>query len=188
MALQLIPESPVKKIVLKDEVQLSYFAKRREKTLSHIAYAKLLDISNAGLCMEISPDDSQLYMETGGQLFLLNRTIELQIFCRSCTSNVSIEGHVKWIKQASESDALEENGGICVGVLFNFDNAEQRRDLAELIGLLKTDTISCGECGSPASAEAALCFNCGAKLVRRRAFFKKIINNLLASGKSSSSG
>ncbi len=183
MALRLSPEVSSERRLLEKDVQVSYFAKKRDGKTSRIAYAELLDISNAGLCMEISPEDSELYMESRGQLFLLNRIIEIQMFCRSHPSNVSVEGRIKWIKRKEEDDVDGQDNGICVGVLFNFDDAHQRRDLAELVSLLKTDVMNCGDCNAPVSTEALLCYNCGARLVRKRAFFRKIINGLLAGNK-----
>jgi predicted amidophosphoribosyltransferase len=71
-----------------------------------------------------------------------------------------------------------------VGALFSFDSADQRWELAELVSLLKTDTANCGECNAPVSANAPLCYNCGNKLVQRRAFLRKILDNLLAGDKA----
>ncbi len=184
MSLRLSPEIYAEEQALETEVQLSYFTRKRNEKPSRIGYAKLLDISNAGLCMEIPQDGPELYMESRDQLFLVNKTIDLQIFCRSCSANVSIEGRVKWIKWKEETVIPEENEGICVGVLFSFTNADQRRDLAELVSVLKTDTISCADCGAPVSSGAALCYNCGTRLVRKRAFLRKIIDNLLAGKKN----
>ena len=173
------------KRVLENEVQISYFVRKRHAKSARIGYATLMDISSAGLCMEISPLDSELYMETLGQLFLLNRNIDIQIFCRSHPSNVSIEGRVTWIKRREEADNREIDGGICVGVAFSFETAEQRRELANLVELLRGDTFNCAECGSPVSVNAGLCYRCGARLARKRTFFRKIIFGLLAGNSES---
>ncbi len=168
------------------EVQISYYVKKWKGKPARICLARLLDISNAGLCMEISQFDSELYMETGGKLFLLNRNIDMQIFCRSLPNNVSIDGRVKWIQHREESESQSESqddDGIYIGVLFKFDGADQRRELASLVSLLKTDTANCRECNAPVSADAPLCYNCGSRLIRRRAFLRRIFDNLLAGNK-----
>jgi ribosomal protein L40E len=184
MTPQTSPQVSSEKRIYEDEVQVSYFVKKRKGSPSRLCEAKLLDISNAGLCMEISPEDSEIYMESGGQVFLLNRSIDIQIFCRSHPNNVSVEGYVKWLQREEENEAGIDPGGIRVGVLFSFDNADQRWELAELVSLLKTDTTNCRECNAPVSADAPLCYNCGSKLVRRRAFLRKILDNLLAGDKA----
>lgn len=169
------------------DVQISYFVKKWKGKPARICLARLLDISNAGLCMEISQFDSELYMESGGKLFLLNRNIDMQIFCRSHPNNVSIDGRVKWLQRKEESESQpesqENDDGVYVGVLFRFDDANQRRELASLVRLLKTDTANCRECNAPVSADAPLCYNCGSRLVRRRAFLRRILDNLLAGNK-----
>lgn len=180
---QLSSQISAEKQINEDEVQISYFVKKPEGKSSRVCLAKLLDLSNVGLCMEISPLDSELYMESGGTLFLLNKTIEIQIYCRFYPTNVSVEGHVKWLQRKGKSDSPGTDGRILVGALFRFDGADQRRDLAELVGLLKNDTVNCRECNAPVSADAPLCYNCGARLTRRRAFLKKIFDNLLAGNK-----
>ncbi len=171
------------KRIQESDVQISYFVKKREGKPSRICLARLLDISNAGLCMEISQFDSELYMESGGRIFLLNRNVDMQIFCRSHPNNVSIEGRVKWIQHGDETDSpetMEGGDSIRVGVLFRFDDTAQRLELANLVSLLKTNTTNCGECNAPVSVDAPLCYNCGSRLVRRRAFLRKILDNLLA--------
>jgi ribosomal protein L40E len=187
MAVQASPRIPsqalTEKRVKESEVQISYFVKKQGGKPSRICLANLLDISNAGLCMEISDLDSELYMESGGRIFLLNRNIDMQIFCRSYPDNVSIQGHVKWIQHEDETSSPqmgEESSSIRVGVLFRFDDAGQRLELANLVRLLKTDTTNCNECNAPVSVDAPLCYNCGSRLVRRRAFLRKILDNLLA--------
>ena len=184
MASQPSFEVSPKNLIYEDEVQVSYFVKKRRGKPSRICEATLLDISNAGLCMEISPEDSEIYMESGGQVFLLNRSIDIQIFCRSHPNNVSVEGYVKWLQREEENEAGIDPGGIRAGVLFSFESTDQRWELAELVSLLKTDTANCRECNAPVSADAPLCYNCGSKLVRRRAFLRKILDNLLAGDKA----
>jgi ribosomal protein L40E len=169
--------------IYEDEVQISYFVNKHKSKPSRICDGKLLDISNAGLCMEISPEDSEIYMESGGQLFLLNRSIDIQIFCRSHPNNVSVKGYIKWLQREDKDEASAGVAGIRIGVLFNFDRTDQRFELAELVGLLKTDTTNCSECNAPVSVDAPLCYKCGSKLIRRRAFLRKILDNLLAGDK-----
>ena len=174
-----------KKQISEDDVQLTYFVNKREGKASRIYEAKLLDISNSGLCMEISSNDSEIYMESGGQAFLLNRSIEMQIFCRSHPNNVSIEGQIKWLQQEKGRNTPYSGLGVIrVGVLFSFARADQRFELAELVGLLKTDTTNCNECNTPVSVDAPLCYNCGSKLIQRRAFLRKLLDNLLAGDKT----
>jgi ribosomal protein L40E len=180
MAPQTSPYVASEKHVYEEEVQLSYFVKKQKGSPSRICEAKLLDISNAGLCMEIFPEDSEIHMESGGQVFLLNRSIDMQIFCRSHPNNVSVEGYVKWLQRQEENQSGNGSGGIRVGVLFNFQRSDQRWELAELVSLLKTNTTNCRECNAPVSSDAPLCYNCGSKLVQRRAFLRKILDNLLA--------
>ena len=187
MAVQTSPRIPSHVLseerIRESEVQVSYFVKKNKGKPSCICLASLLDISNAGLCMEISRFDSELYMESGGRIFLLNRNIDMQIFCRSHPNNVSIEGHVKWIQLEDETkspEMAEEAGGIRVGVLFKFDDAGQRMELAALVSLLKTDTTNCRKCNSPVSVDTPLCYNCGTRLVQRRAFLRKILDSLLS--------
>jgi hypothetical protein len=168
---------------LKDEVQISYFVKAKKKKSSRICAAELIDISNVGLCMEISPTGSELYMESGGKLFLINKKVEIQIFCRSHSNNISVEAQVKWIKQNSESSKPSDEARIYVGVLFSSTDANQKRELAELIQLIRKDTVRCGECSTPVSADASLCYKCGARLVRKRTFLRSIINSVLSGTK-----
>jgi hypothetical protein len=187
MALELshksLPANSANMKLDENEVQVSYFVKKRGGKPSRVCVAKLLDISNVGLCMEISDEDSELYMETRGKLFLLNKTIEIQIFCRSYPTNVSLEANLKWIQRKDEPNFDEEGDEIFIGALFRFEDMGQRRDLAELVNLLKTDTVNCPECNAPVSIDAALCFNCGNRTERRRAFLKKIFDNLLIGGR-----
>lgn len=185
MASRPFPEVSSNKVISEDEVQVTYFVNKSKGNPSRICEAKLLDISNTGLCMEIASDDSEIHMESGGQVFLLNRSIEIQIFCRSHPNNVSVEGHIKWIHREDKSGYGPNAGGIMIGVLFNFARSDQRFEVANLVGLLKTDTITCQQCNAPVSADAPLCYKCGSKLIRRRAFLRKILDNLLAGDKTS---
>jgi hypothetical protein len=176
MALQLSPE----KVALDNAVHLSYFVKRKKGKPSRVAFARLLDISHAGLCMEVSPVDSDLFMESGGTLFILKKNIEMQIFCRSHPNNVSVAATIKWFKKKEESIDSIDDGNVCAGVMFSLADADQRREISELVGLLKGGTACCRECNASVSGEAAFCYNCGAKIPRKRAFLKKMLNTLLA--------
>ena len=169
------------KSCLGDDVQLSYLIKRKRGKPSRIASASLLDISEAGLCMEISPLDSDLFLETHGTLFALNKNIEMQIFCRSHPNNVSVEGSVKWFKRNKEIDSSMDNGNVCVGVIFSFWERCHKEQVAELVRHLKNDSVRCGECNALISAAAFLCYNCGSKLTRKRTLLKKILFSLLNS-------
>lgn len=184
MALQSPLKTATEQRLTENEIQVSYFVKKSNGKVSRVCEASLVDLSNAGLCMEISASDSELYMESQGNLFLLNKNIDLQIFCRSYPSNLSIEGHVKWIQRKEESGSSDDDNGILIGVLFRFEGLDQRQELAEFVNLLRIDTVNCQECEAPVSADAALCYRCGNRLVRRRAFLKKILDNLLVGNKA----
>jgi hypothetical protein len=67
-----------------------------------------------------------------------------------------------------------------VGVLFSLTGADQRKNLAEFVRLFRHDTIQCSGCRSPVSVDAALCYKCGTRLVRKRTFFRNIINTILS--------
>jgi hypothetical protein len=175
MALQLTPE----KLRLENDVHLSYFVKRKKGKPPRVANGRLLDISEAGLCMEISLHDSELFMETQGSLYVLNKQIELQIFCRSHPNNISIDGSIRWFKRKQEFNELADDCDICVGVMFS---ARQQDEMAELVGHLKTVRIHCGECNVSVSSDAVFCYNCGARMVRRRAFLKRAIHSLFSVG------
>ena len=127
MLVQLTSDTPS----VGNEVHLSYFIRRKRGEASRIASARLLEISEAGLCMEISPLDSDLFLETGGTLFALNKNIEAQIFCRSHPNNVSVEGVVKWFKRNEEIDESMDGGNVCVGVIFSHRNSCQKQEIAE---------------------------------------------------------
>jgi len=174
MLVQLTSDTPS----VGNEVHLSYFIRRKRGEASRIASARLLEISEAGLCMEISPLDSDLFLETGGTLFALNKNIEAQIFCRSHPNNVSVEGVVKWFKRNEEIDESMDGGNVCVGVIFSHRNSCQKQEIAELVRHLKNDTIQCHECNARISADAFLCYNCGSKPIRKRALLKKILSGL----------
>jgi len=181
------PQTQSKTQISENDIQLSYFVKKRKGSPSRVCSAKLLDISNTGLCMEISEHDSELYMESQGSLFLLNKNIEIQMFCRSYPTNISMEGQVKWLQRPKESDTPENEADIHAGILFCFDGTDQRIELANLVSLLKKEVIICRECGASVSGEVALCYSCGCRLVRKRAFFRKIIDNLIAGAKPETS-
>lgn len=178
----------LKNTQFEDEVQVSYFVKTKKSKNPRLGSGRLLDISNVGLCMEISPTGSELYMESGGKLFLINKNIELQIFCRSYPNNISLEGTVKWIQREHRPDRPHEEGDIFVGVIFSFPDGNQRKYLAEFVELFRNDTGRCGECGAPVSVDAPLCYRCGARLVRKRTFLRNIINSILSGNKSSEKG
>jgi ribosomal protein L40E len=176
MALQASTE----KLALCDEVQLSYFVRSKERKTSRVAHARLIDISEAGLCMEISPLDSDIFMESQGHLFIVNGDVEMQLFCRSHPDNLFLVGGIKWFRRKKELDDSETDGKIYVGVLFSGDGRTQKKDIVELIRHLKTESTKCSECGARISTESVLCYNCGAKTVRKRTIFKKMIFSFLA--------
>ncbi|UCD56211.1 MAG: hypothetical protein JSV16_10265 [Candidatus Hydrogenedentota bacterium] len=180
MVLQVSPE----KQTLENEIQLSYFVKRKGGKPPHVGVARLLDISGAGLCMEISLAGSELFMELQGSLFLLNKNVEMQIFCRSHPNNISIEGCIKWFRQNDEAGDSADGDKVCVGVIFLFEDPDQRKELAELVELLKNDMVRCSQCGAVVCTDAPLCYTCGARLVPKRAFFKKLIGGLLNGNES----
>jgi len=160
---------------LDNDVQVSYLIKRKKGKVSRIASGRLLDISEAGLCMEISPLDSDLFLESQGTLFALNKNVELQIFCRSHPNNISVEGCVKWFKRNKDIDESFNDGNVCVGVIFSFWERDHKQEVAELVRHLKNDTIHCNECNARVSAGSVLCYNCGSRPVRKRAFLRKML-------------
>ena len=87
---------------------------------------------------------------------------------------------LKWFKKKEESIDSIDDGNVCAGVMFSLRDADQRREISELVGLLKGGTACCRECNASVSGEAAFCYNCGAKIPRKRAFLKKMLNTLLA--------
>lgn len=170
-------------LVVENEVRFSYFVKRAGGKPSRVGFAKVLDISETGLCMEISPLDSDLFMEPCGGRGAPNRQIELQIFCRSHPSNVFVKGSVQWFKQKKELDASAVSAAgleICAGVVFTVEDPEQRKEISELLEHLKSDTVRCRECGTPVSANGTYCYNCAARLLRRRTVLEEAIHGLLA--------
>ncbi len=169
------------KSILRNEIHLTFFVQEKRGKPTRVAFARLLDISAGGLCMEISPLDSDLFMESHGRLFILNRNIEMQMFCRSHPTNVSVAGHVKWFKRKKDVEESAEDDDIYIGVTFSFENGLQREDVSRLLEHLKSDMVSCQNCNARVSAEAALCYNCGAKLVRKRTLLRRMIFGLLAS-------
>jgi hypothetical protein len=178
MSLQVSADRPV----LGDEIHLTFFVRAKKGKPTRVAFANLLDMAVGGLCMEISPLDSDLFMESHGKLFILNRDIEIQIFCRSHPSNVFIAGHVKWFKRKKEFEESVSDDNIYLGVTFSFESSLQREEIAGLLGHMGNETIRCQNCEARISAEAALCYNCGVKLVRKRTLLRRMIFGLLAGG------
>lgn len=168
---------------LDSEISFSYFVRNRDGSTSRVGLAKVLDMSETGLCMEISPLDSDLFMESFTRTPEFNRNIELQIFCRSHPSNVFVEGTVRWFKQKKELGPLSGSSGsldICAGVVFSIDDAEKRVELSELIGHLDNPTVGCGECGTPVSVDGSFCYECGIRLITKREVVRKAIYEVLA--------
>lgn len=158
----------------------SYFVKKRGGEPSRVGLAKVVDISESGLCMEIPPFDSDLFVNNCGPDLGLNKEMELQIFCRSHTNNIFVEGSVKWFKQKQDLGSTSDKLHLCAGVIFSIHDYEQQRQISDLLRHLKYDTICCKECGVFVSTEAVFCYNCGFKLVRRRNIFPMFIHALLA--------
>ena len=169
------------KLDLADEVQLSYFVNRKSQKPSRVGHAKLIDLSEAGLCMEISPYDSDLFLESQGKLFIMSTNLEMQIFCRSHTANVSVPGSIRWFKRKKELGEIEDAENIYVGVMFPFANINQKRIIVELVRHLKSEMGKCGECGATISIDAFICYNCGCKPVRKRNLLRKMISGFLNS-------
>jgi len=177
MALQLVEPRPS----LGSDVHFSYYVKRKDGKPSRVGLANVLDISETGLCMEISPLDSDLFAESFGELPVYNREIELQIFCRSHPSNVFVEGSVRWFKQKKEFGGDTSPGlGICAGVVFSISDPEQKREIMELLERLNGVTVRCTVCRTIVSASGAFCYECGARLVRRRLALRDAIYDALA--------
>ena len=167
---------------LDSEISFSYFVKSRDGSPSRVGLAKVLDISETGLCMEISALDSDLFMESFTRAPVPNRNIELQIFCRSHPSNVFVEGTVRWFKQKKELGPLSGSSGsfdICAGVVFSIDDAEKRVELSELIGHLDNPTVGCGECGTPVSVNGSFCYECGIRLITKHDAVRKALFEVL---------
>jgi hypothetical protein len=169
--------------VNKDELCFSYYVKTRNGRPSRVGFARVIDISESGLCMEISPFDSDLFVEWHDSQPGFNNDIELQIFCRSHPSNIFVEGSVKWFKQKSELVASSDRMHLCAGVVFILHDDEQKAQIAELLERTNSDTTRCSECEALVSVTTAFCYNCGAKLVTRRDIFKRIVRCLLENGK-----
>lgn len=170
------------RLELDDEVQLSYFVSHKNRRSSRVGHARLVDISEAGLCMEISPYDSDLFLESQGKLFIMSTGVEMQIFCRSHVMNVSVTGSIRWFKRKKELGDFEDSENIFVGVMFPFSRSGQRREIVELVRHLKNDMIKCGECSATISADAFICYNCGSKVTRKRNLLRKMIVGFLNSG------
>ncbi|RJP20383.1 MAG: hypothetical protein C4520_11415 [Candidatus Abyssobacteria bacterium SURF_5] len=172
------------KLELDDEVQLSYFVNHKNRKASRVGHAKLIDISEAGLCMEISPYDSDLFLESQGRLFIMSTQVEMQVFCRSHPINVSMTGVIRWFKQKKEFGDMPDNENIFVGVIFPFASGSQRKTIVDLVGHLKNDVVKCGECGATISADVFICYHCGSRPVRKRSVLKKMILGFLGNSDS----
>jgi hypothetical protein len=170
------------KLELEDEAQLSYYVKHKSRRHSRVGHAKLLDLSEAGLCMEISPLDSDLFLESQGKLFIMSTDIELQIFCRSHPMNVWVSGSIRWFKRKSELGEFEGSENIYIGVMFPFASATQRGEIVDLVRHLKNDMSKCRGCGAIVSSDAFICYNCGERLTRKRSVLRKMIFGLLGGG------
>lgn len=173
-------------LTLDSEIRFSYFVKGKDGKPSRVGLARVLDISHTGLCMEISPLDSDLFMESMESFEKLpepNRNIELQIFCRSHPNNIFLEGLVKWFKQKKEFDACgkpSESLDICAGVMFTVHGAKKKKELREMIEHLQTPVISCSECGTPVSINGSFCYECGSRVISKREIVKNALFDVLA--------
>jgi len=176
MAIQISSE----KLALCDAVQVSYFVKNKSRKPTRVGHARLIDISEAGLCMEISPLDSDLFMESQGKLFVINSDVEVQLFCRTHPTNLFVAGCIKWFKRKKEAGDTKDDGNIYVGVIFPANDRNQKRDIVELMRHLKKETTKCTHCDAIVSAAAAICYSCGSKPARKRTIFKKMIFSFLA--------
>ncbi len=172
-------EMTSQKLGLDDEVLLSYFVKHKSRKHSRVGYAKLVDLCEAGLCMEISPYDSDLFLESQGKLFIMSTDVELQIFCRSHPMNVSVTGVIRWFKQKKELGEVNESENIYIGVMFPLASIEQKRAIVDLVRHLKSELIKCGQCGASISSDAFICYNCGSRPIRKRNIFRKTIISFL---------
>lgn len=169
-----------KPIALDDQVFLSYFVRQRSRKTPRVGSARLIDISEAGLCMEISPFDSDLFLESQGRPFILSRDIEIQIFCRSHPINISVSGAIKWFKRKKDIEVeAGDESNVCIGVIFTFHNGSQRKEMVELVRRLKNEAVRCRNCGSRISPDALVCYNCAVKPVRKRALLRKWIFGFL---------
>ncbi len=175
------------KLALDDEAQLSYFVRKKTRKPPRVGYARLIDITEAGLCMEISPVDSDLFMESEKTTYILSKDIEVQIFCRSHPINVSVAGCIKWFKRKDEIHKAENSENIYIGLMFTFFDGAQRQEIAELVRHLKNDSVRCNACGASISADSVLCYSCGERQVRKRAFLKKMLFGFLANDETTES-
>lgn len=145
----------------KDEVCFSYSVRKGNGGPLRAGFAKVRDISESGLCMEISPFDSDLFVEWYGGQPGFNRDIELQIFCRSHPCNVSVNGSVRWFKQKGGLLDSFDRLYLFAGVMFSIDSHEQKRELSELLKRLNNNTKRCRQCDASVSVDAAFCYDCG---------------------------
>jgi hypothetical protein len=165
------------------EIRFSYFVKNKDGKPSRVGLARVLDISQTGLCMEISPSDSDLFMESFDELPEPNRNIELQIFCRSHPNNIFVEGSVRWFKQKKEvinSPQHPETLDICAGVVFSITDAKNRNELMEMLDHLEALAIHCRDCGTPVSANGSFCYECGQRLITKHDVMKNALFEVLA--------
>lgn len=178
MAIPLSNQNPA----LCDVIQVSYFVKNNSRKANRVGQAKLVDISEAGLCMEISSLDSDLFMESQGKLFVINSELEMQLFCRTHPTNLFVAGSIEWFKRKKEVGDRkdEDDGNIYVGVIFPADDRDQKRDVVELLRRLKRETTKCNQCDAVVSASAAICYNCGSNPSSKKTIFKKMIFSFLA--------
>jgi hypothetical protein len=132
--------------------------------------------------MEIASYDSDLFVELCGKLPVVNREIELQIYCRSHPRNVFVEGTVQWFKQKRELDASCDGMNLCAGVVFSGSDLQRDDGIADLLECIGTGMIECSACGTLVSENAALCHKCASKLVRRRSLLREAIFSALVPG------
>ena len=177
----MMPHVYSKNSVQKDEVCFSYSVKKEHGSPLRAGFARVLDISESGLCMEISPFDSDLFVEWAAGRRGFNKDIELQIFCRSHPCNVSVNGSVKWFKQKGEFFNSSDKHHLFAGVMFSIDSDDQKRQISELLERLDNNTKQCETCNASVSIDAAFCYNCGEQLIERRDTVERIVvGSLLA--------
>jgi hypothetical protein len=176
----LVELSSDKSVSLSEQILLSYYLRSKSQKTPRVGNARLIDISEAGLCMEISPLDSDLFLESQGTAFILSTEVEIQIFCRLHPINIAISGSIKWFKRKKDMEDMADDGNICLGVIFSFATVAQKKEMVELVRRLKNDTIQCSVCDSRVSANAVVCYNCGSKPIRKRTLLRKMLFSLLA--------
>ncbi len=180
MALQLCSKISIPK----EEMCFSYCVKKDNGAPLRAGFARVLDISESGLCMEISPFDSDLFVEWCGGQAGFNKEIELQIFCRSHPHNVSVDGSVRWFKQKGELFDSSDRLFLFAGVMFSTNSDDQKRQISELLARFDTGTKPCGKCDASVSIDAAFCYNCGEELMPRSDIVRKVVSGLVVDGKT----